>query len=46
MRRAVAFLALAAIVLAACNTMRGLGQDMTAAGHTVSDTANSVQDQM
>ena len=25
--------------LSACNTMRGAGQDMSAAGHAVSDTA-------
>jgi predicted small secreted protein len=46
MRHTIALLALSAIVLAACNTMRGVGQDMTAAGHTVSDTASSVQDKM
>jgi predicted small secreted protein len=45
MIRTIAFLALAC-ALAACNTMRGVGQDMTAAGHTVSETAGNVQDQM
>jgi predicted small secreted protein len=41
-------LALVALVLAlaSCNTMRGLGQDMSAAGDAVSDTADDVQRQM
>jgi predicted small secreted protein len=37
---------LLALALAGCNTMRGLGQDMSAAGNAVSDTANEVQRKM
>jgi predicted small secreted protein len=37
---------IAAATLAACNTVRGVGQDMTAAGHAVSDTATDVQRSM
>jgi predicted small secreted protein len=45
MPNALLFILLAA-TLAACNTMRGVGQDMTAAGHAVSETAVDVQDKM
>lgn len=31
---------LAAVVLTGCNTMRGMGQDVSHAGHTVSDAAS------
>jgi predicted small secreted protein len=43
MFRTLALLVLASLALAACNTMRGVGQDMSAAGDAVSDTANEVQ---
>ncbi len=33
-----------AFALGACNTMRGLGQDVGAAGGAVEDTAEDVQD--
>jgi predicted small secreted protein len=42
MTRTLALLALV-LALAACNTMRGVGQDMSAAGNAVSDTATDVQ---
>jgi predicted small secreted protein len=32
------------VSLAACNTMQGAGQDLTAAGETLSDTAEDVAD--
>jgi predicted small secreted protein len=43
MPRTLALLVLAGLALAACNTMRGVGQDMSAAGNAMSDTANEVQ---
>lgn len=33
-------------VLSGCNTMRGMGQDVEAAGGAVSDTAEDVQEDM
>jgi predicted small secreted protein len=36
----------AAATLAACNTVQGVGRDMTAAGHAVSETASDVQHRM
>ena len=46
MTRSVLLALLAAMALAACNTVRGLGQDMSAAGRAVSDTAEGVQADM
>lgn len=46
MIRRLACLALAAGLLAGCNTMHGVGQDMSAAGNAVSDTAQDVQRRM
>jgi predicted small secreted protein len=40
MRKIFALLAAAAaLTVAACNTIEGAGQDVSAAGHAVSDTA-------
>jgi predicted small secreted protein len=39
----VAPLAAIALVLGACNMMRGLGQDIGVAGQTVEETAEDVQ---
>ena len=36
-------LVLVALAVGACNTMRGVGQDMSAAGDVVTDTAQGVQ---
>jgi predicted small secreted protein len=36
----------AAATLAGCNTVQGVGRDMTAAGHAVSETASDVQQRM
>lgn len=33
-------------VLSGCNTMRGVGQDVEAAGGAMSDTAEDVEDEM
>ncbi|WP_111895626.1 entericidin A/B family lipoprotein [Acinetobacter sp. MB5] len=35
-----------AVVLTGCNTIRGMGQDVSTAGHAVSDTATKTQDKM
>lgn len=37
---------LAALTLSACNTVKGAGQDMSSAGHTVTKEADKAQDQM
>lgn len=34
------------LALAACNTMQGVGKDMSVAGEKLSDTAGEVQRQM
>lgn len=36
----------ALLAIAGCNTMRGAGQDVEAAGGAMSDTAEDVQDEM
>ncbi len=36
-------LALAALTLAACNTVAGIGRDVSAAGHAVTSTANDAR---
>jgi predicted small secreted protein len=43
MIRPLALLVAVALALAACNTVHGLGRDMSAAGDTLSDTARDVQ---
>lgn len=35
--------ALAAVSVAACNTVSGAGRDVSAAGHAVTDTANDAK---
>ena len=35
-----------AVVLSGCNTMRGAGEDVEAAGGAMSDTAEEVEDEM
>lgn len=43
----LALIALASLaVLSACNTVKGAGQDVSAAGHAVSNTATTVQQKM
>ena len=44
MRKFVVLAALAAsLAVAACNTVKGAGQDVSAAGHAVSDTAQDAK---
>ncbi len=43
MIRPLALLFAVALALAACNTVHGLGRNMSAAGDTLSDTARDVQ---
>ncbi|HWG80281.1 MAG TPA: entericidin A/B family lipoprotein [Stellaceae bacterium] len=43
---AIFVLAGAATVLGACNTTRGFGEDMTAAGHALSNSAEKTKDAM
>jgi entericidin B len=40
---ALALLAAAATSLSACNTARGFGEDMSAAGHAITGSADKVQ---
>lgn len=40
------FLLAAMVALSACNTMEGLGQDVEAAGSTLSGTAEDVEEDM
>lgn len=35
-----------ALILTGCNTFRGLGQDVSGAGHAVSNTAEKTQQKM
>jgi predicted small secreted protein len=44
MRKLIVFAAAtAAILLAACNTVQGVGRDMQAAGHAVASTADDAR---
>jgi predicted small secreted protein len=36
----------ALLLLGACNTMRGAGQDVSTAGHAITNEANEAQSQM
>ena len=42
---ALVLLAATAASLSACNTTRGFGEDVTAAGHAISGSADKVQGQ-
>jgi predicted small secreted protein len=42
----VALLSGAIVLLNACNTTAGIGQDVSAAGHAVTDTADKVKSGM
>lgn len=42
----LALLSAAATMLAACNTTAGMGQDVTAAGHAVTNSADKVKSGM
>jgi predicted small secreted protein len=43
MTRPLALLVALALALAACNTVRGVGQDMSAAGRALDETADELQ---
>lgn len=43
MRRLMVILAGAGLLLAACNTVEGVGRDMSAAGGAIADTARQVK---
>lgn len=46
MIRTLALALVAALSLAACNTMQGAGKDISSAGHAVSNTAQDTQRKM
>lgn len=46
MIRGLALVLIAALSLAACNTMQGAGKDISSAGHAVSNTAEDTQQKM
>jgi predicted small secreted protein len=46
MSKILAAALLAALALSACNTMKGAGKDVSAAGDTVTDQAAKTQNQM
>jgi predicted small secreted protein len=43
---ALAALFLMAVALSGCNTVEGMGEDVSAAGGAMSDTADDVEDRM
>jgi len=46
MNASMIFAALAVALLASCNTVRGVGQDVQAGGAAVEDAADEVQDDL
>jgi len=44
--KVIAVALLTTIVLAGCNTMKGMGQDVSSAGHAVTGAAATTQDKM
>lgn len=46
MSKVIAAIALAAVVLTGCNTIKGFGKDVSKAGDKVSDTATTTQEKM
>lgn len=46
MIRGLALAVIAALSLAACNTMQGAGKDISSAGNAVTDTAQDTQKKM
>jgi entericidin B len=46
MKAPVIFAALAVAMLASCNTVRGVGQDLQAGGAAVEEAAEEVQDDL
>jgi predicted small secreted protein len=46
MKTQMLFAALAVVMLASCNTVRGVGQDVQAGGAVVEEAAEDVQDDL
>ncbi|MBC7752373.1 MAG: entericidin A/B family lipoprotein [Candidatus Saccharibacteria bacterium] len=46
MIKVITAVAFATVMLAGCETMKGAGQDVSSAGHVVTDTAKNTQDKM
>jgi predicted small secreted protein len=46
MKTQMVFAALAVVMLASCNTVRGVGQDVQAGGAVVEEAAEEVQDDL
>jgi entericidin B len=46
MKTQMIFAALAVVMLASCNTVRGVGQDVQAGGEAVEEAAEEVQDDL
>lgn len=46
MLKVIAAAALATLMLTGCNTMKGMGQDVSSAGNAVSGAAATTQDKM
>lgn len=46
MNKMLAAIALAAVVLTGCNTVKGFGQDVSKTGDKVTDAAATTQDKM
>jgi len=46
MIRTLVLVVVATLSLAACNTMHGAGEDISSAGHAVSNTAEDTQQKM
>ncbi len=42
----IPFLALAVVFLSACNTVKGVGQDVKAGGEAIEDTARTTQEEI
>ncbi len=43
---AVPFMCMAALMLAACNTVEGVGRDVEAAGESIQDTSQEVEEDL
>jgi predicted small secreted protein len=46
MIKVITAVAFATVMLAGCETMKGAGQDVSSAGHVVTDAAQNTQDKM
>lgn len=46
MLKIIAATAIATLMLTGCNTIKGMGEDVSSAGHVVTGTAANTQDKM